>query len=263
MSVLSKKTTCSAGVSCACSYLLHSEWVPLQAGQRTGGIGRPCAAARPRPCLARRPKPGYIKVGLTARVGGDGRQRKAAWADGLLARAAWPLPGAEPPTGTSATRAARPRSAGWSCDLGVLNTVQYMLERDSNPRQTNYKFVALPLSYPMVPLRESNPAALRPAPAQGVSAGRVVRHTRRPTVFTGRRAPAGRTLRRQPLACERSTCAADAWARPAMAGRALVVAPEASQFRRECLGSRAASQSCTSARIWRPSSRKLSNRLGT
>lgn len=208
-------------------------------------------------------KAGVHQGGLATRLGGDGRQRKAAWADGPLAHAAWPLPGAKPPTGTSATRAARPRSAGWSCDLGVLNTVQYMLERDSNPRQTNYKFVALPLSYPMVPLRESNPAALRPAPAQGVSAGRVVRHTRRPTVFTGRRAPAGRTLRRQPLACERSTCAADAWARPAMAGRALVVVPEASQFRRECLGSRAASQSCTSARIWRPSSRKLSNRLGT
>lgn len=262
MSVLSKKTTCSSGVSCAGSYLLHSEWVPLQAGQRAGGIGRPCAAARPRPCLARRPKPGYIKAGLATRVGGDGRQRKAAWADGWLARAAWRLPGVKPPTGTRAARAARPRSARWSCDRLHWSAVQG-LERESNPRQTNYKFVALPLSYPMVPLRESNPAALRPAPAQGRSAGRVVRHTRRPTAFTGRCGPAGRTLRRQPLACELSTCAADAWARTAMAGRALVVAPEASQFRRECLGSRAASQSCTSARIWRPSSRKLSNRLGT
>ena len=262
MGVLNTKTATSAYQSSASSYRLHSEWVPLQAGQRAGGIGRPCVAARPRPGLTHRPKPGYIKAGLAARVGGDGRQRKAAWADGPLAHAAWPLPGAKPPAGTSAARAARPRSAGWSCDRLHWSAVQG-LERESNPRQTNYKFVALPLSYPMVPLRESNPAALRPAPAQGISAVRVVRHTRRPTVVTGCRAPAGRALRRQPLACELSTCAADAWARTAMAGRALLVAPETSQFRRECLGSRAASQSCTSARIWRPSSRKLSNRLGT
>lgn len=262
MGVLNTKTATSAYQSSASSYRLHSEWVPLQAGQRAGGIGRPCVAARPRPGLTHRPKPGYIKAGLAARVGGDGRQRKAAWADGPLAHAAWPLPGAKPPTGTSATRAARPRSAGWSCDRFHWSECPG-LERESNPRRTNSWFAALPLSYPMVPLRESNPAALRPAPARGVSADKVVRHTQRPTAFTGRRAPAGRTLRRQPLACELSTCAADAWARTAMAGRALVAAPEASQFRRECLGSRAASQSCTSARMWRPSSRKLSNRLGT
>jgi len=113
------------------------------------------------------------------------------------------------------------------------------------------------LSYPGPPENRTRHLAVQSIGGrhQLIPAARHVQHPQTNPDVAHRRGRPWLEPRSEPLTCERSPSSADSCA-PELAGNIV-------QHRRDPFGSLVASHSCTSARMYRPSSKKSSKRLGT